>query len=85
MAVWPVRCILRCLLEFITAMEVIKNAHVYRQYGKQHAGQGHWREFVDELHADVHDRAHDHQQYCPVHAEIVVHYAAVFGEVAENR
>jgi len=66
-------------------MEVIKNAHVYRQYGQQHAGQCHGRKFVDKLHADVYDRAHDHQQYCPVYAEIVVHYTAVFGEVAENR
>lgn len=73
------------LLEFITAVEVVKNAHVHGQYGQQHASQRHGREFVDEFHAYVDDRAHHHQQYCSVNAKIVVHYAAVFGEVAENR
>lgn len=73
------------LHEFVTAVVVVENADVHGQYRQQDAGQGHGREFVDELHAHVDDRAHDHQQYRPVHAEIVVHYAAVFGEVAENR
>jgi len=75
----------RYLREFVAAVKVVENAHVHGQYGQQHASQRYGREFVDEPHAHVHDGAHDHQQYCPVHAEIVVHYAAVFGEVAKNR
>lgn len=66
-------------------MEVVEDAHVHGQYRQQDACERYGRELVDELHAYVHDRAHDHQQYCPIHAEIVVHYAAVFGEIAENR
>lgn len=66
-------------------MEVVEYAHVHGQYGQQHAGQGHGREFVHELDAYVHDRAHHHQQYRTVYAEVVIHDAAVFGEVAENR
>lgn len=66
-------------------MEVIKNAHVHGQYRQQHASQRYRCEFVDKLDAYVYDRTHNHQKYCSIHAEIVVHNAAVFGEVTKNR